>query len=67
MKPKDPIWDFFEIIEDGSKKITKCKSCGITVSAKRDRLQNHRDKCSKRHSSIDESSVDEEPCSSSTI
>jgi uncharacterized Zn finger protein len=39
MKPKDPIWNFYEVTEEGSKKITKCRECGTVVSAKSDRLK----------------------------
>jgi hypothetical protein len=28
MKPKDPIWNFYEVMEEGSKKITKGRECG---------------------------------------
>ena len=42
MKPKDPIWSFFDITEDGSKRIAKCK---IVVSSKSERLKAHRIKC----------------------
>ena len=45
MKPKDPIWNFYEVTEEGSKKITKCRECGTVVSAKSDRLKTHREKC----------------------
>ena len=51
MKPKDPIWNFFTILEDNKKKKKKkkksarCKDCNIEVSAKVLRLKNHRQKC----------------------
>ena len=47
MKPKDPIWNFFTILEDNTKKknSARCKDCNIEVSAKVLRLKNHRQKC----------------------
>ena len=42
MKPKDPIWNFYEVTEEGSKKITKCRECGTVVSAKSDRMKTQR-------------------------
>ena len=45
MKPKDPIWNFFDITEDGTKKVAKCKACKTVVSAKSERLKIHRQKC----------------------
>ena len=32
MKPKDPMWNFFSILED--KKSARCKDCNTEVSAK---------------------------------
>ena len=46
MKPKDPVWNFFTILEDNNKKNSaRCKDCNIEVSAKVLRLKNHRQKC----------------------
>lgn len=47
MKPKDPIWGFYDVYEEGDKKIVKCKDCVEKVSGKTDRLKNHREKCVK--------------------
>ena len=47
-----PIWSSkrtlsgsFYIIDDGSKKIAKCKVCKQTISAKIERLKSHKSKC----------------------
>ena len=53
MKPKDPIWNSFTILEDNKKKQKKtkknisaaCKDCNIEVNAKVLRLKNLRQKC----------------------
>ena len=45
MKPKDPIWNSFTILEDNKKTSARCKDCNIEVSAKGLRLKNHRQKC----------------------
>ncbi|MEW8509765.1 MAG: hypothetical protein AB2608_02925 [Candidatus Thiodiazotropha sp.] len=45
MKPKDPIWNFFTILEDNKKTSARCKDCNIEVSAKVLRLKSHRQKC----------------------
>jgi hypothetical protein len=34
MKPKDPIWNFYQIDEDSNKLTTRCKDCNATGSAK---------------------------------
>jgi hypothetical protein len=34
MKPKDPIWNFYQIDEDSNKLTTRCKDCNATVSTK---------------------------------
>jgi len=47
MKPKDPIWGFYEIVTEGTKSKAKCKACSTEVSAKADRLRTHLQKCSK--------------------
>lgn len=53
MKPKDPVWNYFDIIETGNKKQAKCKDCGSIVSAKSDRLRAHRLKCKKPETQSD--------------
>lgn len=60
MKPKDPLWSFFNVIEDGSKKIIKCKDCGATASGKSDRLPSHREKCAGQSQSA--SAPEEQTC-----
>ena len=45
VKQKDPERNFFDVIEEGSRKIAKCKVCKQTVSAKIERLKAHRLKC----------------------
>ena len=45
MKPKDPIWSFFNKVEENGKATAKCKTCDAKVSAKSDRLKNHVQKC----------------------
>ena len=45
MKPKNPVWNCFLVIEENGKKTAKCKDCGVQVSAKSERLQSHRLKC----------------------
>ena len=45
MKPKDPIWNFYQIDEDSNKLTTRCKDCNATVSAKELRMRSHREKC----------------------
>jgi hypothetical protein len=45
MKPKDPIWNFYQIDEDSNKLTTRCKDCNATVSAKVLRMRSHREKC----------------------
>lgn len=47
MKFKDLIWGFYDVYEEGDKKIVKCKDCGEKVSGKIDRLKNYREKCVK--------------------
>lgn len=41
MKPKDPVWNFFIIIDEGNKKIAKCINCDSVVSSKVERLKAH--------------------------
>ena len=46
MKPKDPIWRYFNLVEEGEKiKTAMCKVCDAVVSAKAYRLRSHRLKC----------------------
>ena len=45
MKPKDPIWNSFTILEDNKTNSAACRDCNIEVSAKVLRLKNHRQKC----------------------
>ena len=45
MKPKDPIWNFYQIDEDSNKLTTRCKDFNATVSAKVLRMRSHREKC----------------------
>ena len=46
MKPKDPIWKYFSLVEEGEKiKTAICKVCDAVVSAKAERLRSHRLKC----------------------
>lgn len=47
MKPKDPIWGFYDLITEGNKTISKCKACSSEVSSKVLRLKSHLDKCQK--------------------
>ena len=47
MKPRDPIWGFYDKITEGNKAKTKCKACSCEVSAKIERLKTHLQKCSK--------------------
>ena len=44
MKPKDPIWNFYNL-GDSSKTTATCKDCNAVVSAKVLRLRAHREKC----------------------
>jgi hypothetical protein len=44
-KPKDPAWNFYDVVEEGSKKIVTCKDCKKVVSGKSDRLRAHTSKC----------------------
>ena len=45
MKPKDPVWNMFTMCDVGGKTVAKCKDCNSSVSAKSDRLRNHKQKC----------------------
>ncbi|KAH3713832.1 hypothetical protein DPMN_073633 [Dreissena polymorpha] len=45
MKPRDPIWGFYDKITEEYK--AKCKACSCEVSAKVERLKTHLQKCSK--------------------
>jgi hypothetical protein len=45
MKPRDPIWNLYDIFEESNKTTAKCKDCSAVVSAKVIRLRNHREKC----------------------
>ena len=44
VKQKDLEWNFFDDIEEGNRKIAKCKVCKQTVSAKIERLKAHKTK-----------------------
>lgn len=43
MNPKDLIWNFFYLTEDGGK--IKCKDCKMVISTKSERFKTHRLKC----------------------
>ena len=45
MKPKDPIWNFYTVLEDDKKPSARCKDCNAEVSVKVLRLKSHREKC----------------------
>ena len=45
MKQNDPTWNYFDITEDGSQKIARCKDCLTVVSCKVERLKAHKQKC----------------------
>lgn len=45
MKPKDPIWSFYTILEENNKTSAKCNDCNVIVSAKAPRLRTHIEKC----------------------
>lgn len=46
MKPRDPIWKYYFVVEEGTKiKNAICKVCNTVVSAKVLRLKSHRVKC----------------------
>jgi len=47
MKPKDPVWGFYEVVTEGTKSKAMCKACSSIVSAKAERLRTHLQKCSK--------------------
>ena len=38
-RPKDPIWELFQIIGDGSNKKAQCKNCLHVMSKKADRMK----------------------------
>ena len=40
-KPKDPIWDFYNVIGEGENKVAMCKDCDSSASAKSERLKVH--------------------------
>ena len=45
MKPKDPVWNFYSVLDDEKKKTIRCLDCNAKVSAKVLRLRTHREKC----------------------
>ena len=45
MKQKDPIWNFFAVVEQDNKTSASCIDCKTVVSAKAPRLRAHREKC----------------------
>ena len=45
MKPKDPTWNFYTLLEDDEKISARCKYCNAEISAKVLRLKPHREKC----------------------
>ena len=50
-------WAFFDIIEDGTKKIAKCKDCFAVVSCKIERLKVHGQKCPQIQQALSDSEV----------
>lgn len=42
-RPFDPVWQFFTKVDNDTK--VKCVGCGTSVSAKIERLKNHRARC----------------------
>ena len=45
MKQKDPIWNFFAVVEQDNKTSASSIDCKTVVSAKAPRLRAHREKC----------------------
>ena len=45
VKLKDPIWNFFAVVEQDNKTSVSCIDCKAVVSAKAPRLRAHREKC----------------------
>jgi len=45
MKPRDAIWNFYNLVEEGKNTKAVCKECNTEVSAKVIRLRSHRFKC----------------------
>ena len=45
MKQKDPIWNFFVVVEQDNKTSASCIDCKTVVSAKAPRIRAHREKC----------------------
>ena len=45
MKQKDPIWNFFAVVEQDNKTSASCIDCKTVVSAKAPQLRAHREKC----------------------
>ena len=60
MKHKNPIWNHFDIMEVDGKRTAKCKDCSSVVSAKCDRLVNHRTKCTGNKKSNDQNDLNDE-------
>ena len=47
-RPRDPIWDHFNLVEEGSKKAAKCKMCFYVQSMKVCRMKTHFQKCAQK-------------------
>ena len=45
VKQKDPIWNFFAVVEQDNKTSASCIDCKAVVSAKAPQLRAHREKC----------------------
>ena len=47
MKPKDPVWSNFEVLDNDNSKEqkAKCLSCNAIISARAPRLKSHVQKC----------------------
>lgn len=43
---RDPVWEHFFLIEEGGKKVAKCKTCGRQQSNKVGRMKDHYKVCS---------------------
>ena len=51
-RPKDPIWQHFDLVEDGTKKSAQCQKCLVTQSVKVCRMKAHYEKCRKQSTSV---------------
>ena len=47
MKPKDPVWSNFEVLdsENSKEQKAKCLNCNAIISARAPRLKSHLQKC----------------------